>query len=739
MRKMKKTLAILAIVAMVLTMVPLQVFAADSTRLAGADRIATAIAIADAFGAADTVILAAADDANLVDSLAVAPLAGTVSPIYLTYKNSLDAAVKAKLSGKKVIAIGAVSDAVVADAKTVATSVEKVSGADRLATNDLINAKLSSPAGTFVVGYNAIPDALSVASFAAANNYAIVLANLDGSVDSAKIEGSKTYIIGGPTLVKDITGATRLFGADRFDTNVEVIKELTFSYGKVYIANGVTLVDALAASSLAAKAGAPIVLTDNSIVKAANIVNTKLNASSAVIALGGTGVVSNVVQAKVGYGGIIEEPSAITVNALTEDGRILSVDLLEPLTSIDKSDVRIFQTASLERVGIESVELSPGGLNLEVTLYDTENADEIERLVEYTITIGSLKANFTRPGYVDAKNNARVIGVDSVERTITFDTFTPTTPFSYPQTLDIPAGLNFDFQGVLGQEIKAWFDGDDNLTKYQLVGNKVLYGSIEINDDADGVTVNGKGTEYDIDPTSVLISGFDASRVAYTARVAGTNNLQADTTYDYAKLVLNKSNDVEYIQVYEFEGFTVVEKVDGEDIIGYDGTVLDTEDDFEVIVKNGQQISTEDVVKGDIIYFNEGGDGFAEVYNDKITGEIEAVYNNAIKVNGVIYDTMGGNDYDSTNAKYLDNDGDYLDYDNDAAEDTDGEANFYLDRKGDLVYVSATLAGANVSDGNVYITTDIIGDQSFNNPQLQIEFVDEDGEDYLQVVNVHDL
>jgi putative cell wall-binding protein len=320
MRKMKKTLALLAIVAMVLTMIPFQVFAADSTRLAGADRISTAIAIADAFGSADTVILAAADDANLVDSLAVAPLAGKVSPIYLTYKNSLDAAVKAKLSGKKVIAIGAVSDAVVADAKTVAASVEKVSGADRLATNDLINAKLAtSPAGTFVVGYNAIPDALSVASFAAANNYAIVLANPDGSVDSAKIKGSTVYIIGGPTLVKTITGATRLFGADRFATNLEVVKTLTYSYDKVYIANGNSLVDALAASSLAAKAGAAILLTDNVTVKAADYVNGKIGASSVVTALGGTGVVSDAVKGKVVFKSTTPETAEVTVASYDND------------------------------------------------------------------------------------------------------------------------------------------------------------------------------------------------------------------------------------------------------------------------------------------------------------------------------------------------------------------------------------------------------------------------------------
>ncbi|HWQ88695.1 MAG TPA: cell wall-binding repeat-containing protein [Desulfitobacteriaceae bacterium] len=319
MRKMKKTLALLAIVAMVVTMIPLQVFAADSARLAGADRIATAIAIADAFGPADTVILAAADDANLVDSLAVAPLAGKVSPIYLTYKNGLDPAVKAKLSGKNVIAIGAVSDAVVNEVKTVAASAEKVSGIDRLATNDLINARLTDPVGTFVVGYNAIPDALSVASYAAANNYAIVLANPDGTVNSSKIKGSSLYIIGGPTLVRDITGATRLYGADRFDTNVEVIKALIYSYNKVYVANGLTLVDALSASSLAAKDNAPILLTDNITVKAASTVNPQISDATVVTALGGTGVVSDAVRDQVGFALGEVTTAAVTAKSYDDD------------------------------------------------------------------------------------------------------------------------------------------------------------------------------------------------------------------------------------------------------------------------------------------------------------------------------------------------------------------------------------------------------------------------------------
>lgn len=284
--------AVMAVAVMIMSILPAQMFAATtSTRLAGSDRISTAVAIADALSAADTVILAAADNANLVDSLAVAPLAGKVSPIYLTGKNSLDSVVKSKLTGKNVYVIGAVSDAVLADVKTVASSATKLSGSNRLATNDAINARLTNVAGTFVVGFDAIPDALSVASFAAANNYAIVLANPDGSVDSSKLMGTKTYLVGGSALVKDIAGATRLGGTDRFATNAAVINGLSFSFGTVYIANGLSLVDALAGSSLAAKTGSPIIISDNITINTS--FSDMLADESTVVALGGTGAVSD--------------------------------------------------------------------------------------------------------------------------------------------------------------------------------------------------------------------------------------------------------------------------------------------------------------------------------------------------------------------------------------------------------------------------------------------------------------
>jgi hypothetical protein len=109
------------------------------------------------------------------------------------------------------------------------------------------------------VGYNAIADAVSAASFAAANGYAIQIANPDGTVSGAN--GGQTYILGGPTLVRDVTGATRLYGPNRYDTNKAIRAALAFEYTNIYTADGNTLVDALTGSALAAQTKAAIVLT----------------------------------------------------------------------------------------------------------------------------------------------------------------------------------------------------------------------------------------------------------------------------------------------------------------------------------------------------------------------------------------------------------------------------------------------------------------------------------------------
>jgi hypothetical protein len=104
-----------------------------------------------------------------------------------------------------------------------------------------------------------VADAVSAAPYAAAHNYLIQIANMDGTVDSPPVS-DRFYILGGPALVQDIPGAERIAGADRYATNQALRDTLAFNTEHIYVANGLTLVDALTGSALAAKSDAAIML-----------------------------------------------------------------------------------------------------------------------------------------------------------------------------------------------------------------------------------------------------------------------------------------------------------------------------------------------------------------------------------------------------------------------------------------------------------------------------------------------
>jgi putative cell wall-binding protein len=165
MKKPKKALVSLIIAGISLTMTSFNAFADTvmTVRLSGSNRFGTAIAVADAgWTTADTAILASSADANLVDALAAAPLAGKTAPILLTDNNTLSASTQAelvKLGVKTVYAVGAISQSVV-DRVNAMSGVKAIvlKGSDRIGTTAAISSELTKPAGTFVVGYNALAD-----------------------------------------------------------------------------------------------------------------------------------------------------------------------------------------------------------------------------------------------------------------------------------------------------------------------------------------------------------------------------------------------------------------------------------------------------------------------------------------------------------------------------------------------------------------------------------------------------
>jgi len=285
----------------------------------GNDQYETAAKIAQEGWAetSDYAIVAAGMPANLIDALAAGPLASKLNaPILLTEGNSLNKNAKdqlARLNVKKVFVTSGsavIKQSVIDEIKSVATvtDVKSLGGYDASETSVNI-AKEMANQGTnitkVVVTSGAGSDALSMAPIAGAQGMPILYTS--GSalssyvsiyLDGLKANLAKTYVIGGTAVISDAVKAQipgtveRYYGQTQYDTNIQVLKSFAgVSKNKTtYIANGETLVDALAGAPLAVKNNSLILLTSQTLPEASK--NYALaNLSSNVIGLGGQAVV----------------------------------------------------------------------------------------------------------------------------------------------------------------------------------------------------------------------------------------------------------------------------------------------------------------------------------------------------------------------------------------------------------------------------------------------------------------
>ncbi|MDQ7093775.1 cell wall-binding repeat-containing protein [Desulfosporosinus sp. PR] len=293
----------------------------STTRIYGYDRYETAAKIAEAGweGTTDCAILAPGMDSNLVDALTAGPLAAQLdAPILLTEGDSLNHFAQqelTKLAVKKVIIImtngpGVNIQNLTKQVKAIptVTEVESLGGSDTAETSTNIAKELTKQGAkiskAIIVGGSGV-DALSISSIAGAQGIPILYSGVESLpnsvndyLNSVKGNLSKTYIIGGTAVVSDAAASQlpgpveRVAGIDRYETNIEVLKEFSnvFKYKTTYLANGDTLVDALAVSPLAALSGSPILLTSLSLPDASGTY-ARANLSPHLIALGGEAVV----------------------------------------------------------------------------------------------------------------------------------------------------------------------------------------------------------------------------------------------------------------------------------------------------------------------------------------------------------------------------------------------------------------------------------------------------------------
>jgi putative cell wall-binding protein len=292
------------------------------TRIGGVDRFETAALMAQKgwTGTSDNVVLSAGMDDNLVDALSAGPLAFKLNaPILLTdggqTLNSFAKVELQRLKPKKVYltsGTGVIKPSIIEELKALGITPVQLGGLDRYETSVNIAKELALQGANIsrVVlagGWASSADALSVSSIAATQGMPILATAKDqlpapvkAYLDSIKAKITDSYVIGGTGVVSDAVKGelpgkvSRYSGLNRYDTNVQVLKNFAKEYKNdiVYVANGESLVDAVAGVPLAAANRSAVVLVNQPIDNATKEF-VKLNMSTDhMVALGGEGAVS---------------------------------------------------------------------------------------------------------------------------------------------------------------------------------------------------------------------------------------------------------------------------------------------------------------------------------------------------------------------------------------------------------------------------------------------------------------
>lgn len=276
-------------------------------RIAGTDRIQTALEIARyAFPTgADTVIVARADD--FPDALAGAPLAYKYqAPVVLTYPDNLPAAAEQliqDLAPQRIFILGGTGavSASVQDRLSRLARVTRISGDNRYSTAAAVADLLGTKGQAVVVSGDNFPDAIAAASHAAVHGKPVLLTpgnSLESHTGAAlrKHSVAQAEVIGGSGVVSDqvlssLPYARRISGPDRFDTSARVIGAYQPAGKILFIATGLNYPDALTGGTLSAANSSNIMLVSPAGLTAEQKSTLAGMGKAAVIALGGAGAV----------------------------------------------------------------------------------------------------------------------------------------------------------------------------------------------------------------------------------------------------------------------------------------------------------------------------------------------------------------------------------------------------------------------------------------------------------------
>ena len=288
------------------------------TELTGSDRYETAVKISKEGwkNGSDKVVIINGDVS--IDGIISTPLATTYNaPILLVEKNNVPNSVKSelkRLNPRDVIIIGdenAISKTTANQIKsTVNASQTRLNGSNRYETSLLIAKEIDKNHDVekvYITNANGGEvDALTIAAKAGQDKQPIILTDKNSITDNTykwlKSEDlQNAYFIGGPQMIstnvinkvngitKDSVTNNRVYGADRHETNANVIKKFYTDdeLEAVLVAKSDVLVDALAAGPLAANLKSPILITPKTYVSAYHKDNLEAKSANKVYKIGG--------------------------------------------------------------------------------------------------------------------------------------------------------------------------------------------------------------------------------------------------------------------------------------------------------------------------------------------------------------------------------------------------------------------------------------------------------------------
>jgi putative cell wall-binding protein len=347
-------------------------------RIAGADRIETAVAISkDQFtapGVARVAVLARADD--FADALAGSALAGAKNgPVLLTSRTSLSPATRAELTralvpGSTVYLLGgttALSQQVATDVTAAGFAPMRLAGATRAETAVEVADEIGGAGDrtVFVVNGFSFPDALSASSHAAANGWPILLAERDRlpSETSAWMRANDVataFVVGGTAAVSPATldavsqaagtTATRIAGADRYATSIAAAERFRDPGAPVVAASGRAFPDALAGGPRAAALGGPLVLVPGGAPADPDAFG-RLDPANVVV-LGGTSALPESVASGV-RAAVLDVGGPVVVASDPAPG--IEIDAMDPITiefdrDVDLANANVYVTMAGEEV-----------------------------------------------------------------------------------------------------------------------------------------------------------------------------------------------------------------------------------------------------------------------------------------------------------------------------------------------------------------------------------------------------